>query len=775
MQEMEHSLPIGTKLDDRYKVISILGEGGFGITYKAHDEKLDCDVAIKEYLPGECAARTSDSVTVQPRTNRGDDYQYGLDKFLEEARTLAKFQHSNIVRVSNFIEQNGTAYLVMEFADGVPLDEWLKKKADAVDEAILLKIISPLLQGLAEVHKANLMHRDIKPGNIFLRKKGGPLLIDFGAARQALGEHSRSISAIVSMGYAPPEQYTTRGKQGPYTDLYAVGAVMYKLITGETPVESPDRSHDIHEGEPDPLVPAAEAGKGKMSDWLLQITDQLLNISPKQRPQNAEDVLSAIENKTSIAVDSASSIPATPKQDDNKTRVVKSTERFSKQKSEKSKPVEQQDVKTKSGFSFAKVAIVFVVIAALAGGGYYFQSGQKASQYRSLAEAQAELGKVNDTRRLIDQAVSISGKDAADKFIIELAERKAKEISDAIARKKAEEEAKRLAELRAKQEAEAQALREEQARKEVAAQARREQEAKERREAQAQRDAEEKAKREAQAAREEQERREAQAARQAQAQRDQVAQRNSLKRRPNGNYSNVKLRAPDIAENGAVVPVTVGLNLVTGDTLSISSDDGCRIFAASNTGQDDITLVSTRVKMRKTGELVVRVNNQEVARKLIKVTIGGMGAMRDDGVVNKIFSSVRDFFIKPAQAAPYGRDICLASLSTNGNSYQSVQDGSSRGVKMRASRGSVKVLMTHPMETGLRRNKRTGKYVPAHYLQNAYIGVNGREAVRLYMGAALSRNPYFGITISGVSSGNSIDFGAADNKGGVLYQQSSMR
>jgi serine/threonine protein kinase len=330
MQEFENSLPLETRLDKRYCIKSILGEGGFGITYKAHDEKLDRDVAIKEYLPGECAARTSDSVTVQPRTNRVNDYQYGLSQFLEEARVLARFQHSNIVRVTNFIEQNGTAYLVMEFAEGITLNEWLKKKTDIIDEKTILGIITPLLKGLVEVHNSGLMHRDIKPGNIFLRKTGEPLLIDFGAARQALGEHSKSISAIVSMGYAPPEQYTTRGKQGPYTDLYAVGAVMYKLITGDTPIESPDRSHARAESENDPLISIKKAGKGKVSDWLLGITDQLLKISPKQRPQSAKAVIDAINNKTEVKISSEAATRANVTSNDNKTRIIKSSERFNK-------------------------------------------------------------------------------------------------------------------------------------------------------------------------------------------------------------------------------------------------------------------------------------------------------------------------------------------------------------------------------------------------------------------------------------------------------------
>jgi len=738
MQEMEHSLPIGTKLDDRYSIISILGEGGFGITYKAHDEKLDCDVAIKEYLPGECAARTSDSVTVQPRTNRGDDYQYGLDKFLEEARTLAKFQHSNIVRVSNFIEQNGTAYLVMEFADGVPLDEWLKKKADAVDEAILLKIITPLLQGLAEVHKANLMHRDIKPGNIFLRKKGGPLLIDFGAARQALGEHSRSISAIVSMGYAPPEQYTTRGKQGPYTDLYAVGAVMYKLITGETPVESPDRSHDIHEGEPDPLVPAAEAGKGKMSDWLLQITDQLLNISPKQRPQSADDVLSAIENKTSISVGTDSSVQSAPKQNDNKTRVVKSTERFGKQKPETGKAAEQEIVKEKSGFPFAKVAIVLVVIGALAGGGYYWQNGQKAAQYRSLAEEQAELGKVKDVQNLLAQAIAISGQDTADKFIIELAERKAKEIADASAKKKAEAEAKRLAELNARREAEARALHEEQARKAAEAQAKREQEAKERREAQARRDAEERVRRAAQlkAENEAREKRMAEQERiaQLQAEREEAARRESAARANRvssyGDHSNTSIKAPNIAENGAVVPITLtGLGLLKNESATIRDSQGCKLLKVINRTNEKLDYIATRIKLTRTSDVNVTFNGDQniVASKNIKVTIGGRHSCNE-------FSNI-------------------------GNANFSDVSGSKTIKAIARSKGgvaTVKALVRHTMTSN-------------NYITDLAIGSDDAGYVHFKMADGVSRNPYFSTKHKSISKGDSMKIYYVDsNSGGSI-------
>ena len=334
MKTADNSLEIGAILENRYHVESILGIGGFGITYKAHDDTLDCTVVIKEYLPEECGARDGDSISVIPRTNREDDYHYGLEKYLEEARVLAKFKNPNIVKVTNFIKANGTAYIIMDFEDGIALDEWLKKKSDSVDEKSILQIIVPVLKGLTEVHKAGLLHRDIKPGNIFLRKEGGPLLIDFGAARQALGEQSKSISAIISMGYAPPEQYTTRGKQGPYTDLYAVGAVLYKLITGETPIDSVDRSHEMADEEPDPLTPCVEAGKGKVADWLCALTDRMLQLRAKNRPQTAEEVLLVLEKQIADIAEPAVEPEPKPKPkakpENNKTRVVKDSERFGK-------------------------------------------------------------------------------------------------------------------------------------------------------------------------------------------------------------------------------------------------------------------------------------------------------------------------------------------------------------------------------------------------------------------------------------------------------------
>ncbi|MFM8353347.1 MAG: serine/threonine-protein kinase, partial [Gammaproteobacteria bacterium] len=230
------SLRPGQRIE-QYTIERVLGSGGFGITYLATDSKLGLEVAIKEFLPAEYAIREAGSATVRARTGRDGDVAFGLRRFLDEGRALARFNHPNIVRVLSFIEANGTAYLVMEFVAGRTLADYLRSSSEALTEAQVLGIAVPILRGLSVVHAGGFLHRDIKPGNIYLRRDGEPLLIDFGAARQALGEHSRSVTGIVSAGYAPPEQYSSDGKkQGAWTDLYGLGATLYRCISGEDPV-----------------------------------------------------------------------------------------------------------------------------------------------------------------------------------------------------------------------------------------------------------------------------------------------------------------------------------------------------------------------------------------------------------------------------------------------------------------------------------------------------------------------------------------------------------
>ena len=224
MAQSQYSLQPGTRIGD-YEILAELGAGSFGITYKAWDHRLQTYVALKEYLPLEFAVRETDSATVAPRSEKvTHQFQFGLKGFLEEARTLAQFRDARIVRITNFMEANGTAYLVMDYEEGESLDGLLRREQRRLEEPEVLRVMIPVLEGLCIVHRAGVLHRDVKPANIYLRAQGSPLLLDFGAARHALGEETQNLTSIVTPGYGPFEQYQRTGKQGPWTDVYGAGA-----------------------------------------------------------------------------------------------------------------------------------------------------------------------------------------------------------------------------------------------------------------------------------------------------------------------------------------------------------------------------------------------------------------------------------------------------------------------------------------------------------------------------------------------------------------------
>lgn len=275
-QEHVDALPPGYQLHE-YRIESVLGQGSFGITYLARDTVLDLRVAIKEFLPVELVARRG-GPEVQPRSSgQGAEFHEALDGFVHEGQILARFQHPNIVPIYRFFEALGTAYTVMAYQEGESLDSRLARR-HRLAEAELTALLMPLLDGLAEVHKAGILHRDIKPGNIYIRTDGTPVLLDFGAARLAAANRSHSATAVVTGGYAPLEQYTVRGNQGPWSDIYALGAVCYRAVTGERPPEAPDRVRD------DPMVPAAEAAGPDYGRTLLAAIDRALAVHLADRP-----------------------------------------------------------------------------------------------------------------------------------------------------------------------------------------------------------------------------------------------------------------------------------------------------------------------------------------------------------------------------------------------------------------------------------------------------------------------------------------------------------
>ena len=278
-------LPHGTRLDGHFVVGRVLGKpGGFGITYLAWDLSLATRVAIKEYLPRDLAGRRADQATVTPHSrDEGELFHFGLGQFLLEARTLAQLDHPNIVRVRQFFEANGTAYLVMDYYPGVPLAGHLERQGRLPEEQAK-ELLLPILDGLRAVHAKGLLHRDIKPQNIYLAQleSGGvrPILLDFGAARQAVGERSQSLSVVVSAGYAPFEQYHRKGHQGPWSDVYAAAATLYRMVTGEAPPDANERKDE------DELRPATAFGVSRaLSDALAAG----LALSPKARPQTVQE------------------------------------------------------------------------------------------------------------------------------------------------------------------------------------------------------------------------------------------------------------------------------------------------------------------------------------------------------------------------------------------------------------------------------------------------------------------------------------------------------
>ncbi len=294
--ECENALSVGSKLNGiqeaQYEILSVLGAGGFGITYKARDHLLQSDVAIKEYLPLDLALRNKNGTTVIPRTNtQRQDYEWGLERFLDEARTLSRFKTQvNIVRVESFLPANGTAYMVMQYEEGESLEEYLNRLG-VLDEEQLKGIMFPILDGLRAIHAEGFLHRDIKPANIYLRKNGTPILLDFGAARQALGNHSQSITGILTAGYAPFEQYSTRSNLSAATDLYSLGATLYKCISNITPVEATERINALHNDEPDPLIALKYLVSKSYSPAIYQGLEWMLEPLAKDRPQSVEEVI----------------------------------------------------------------------------------------------------------------------------------------------------------------------------------------------------------------------------------------------------------------------------------------------------------------------------------------------------------------------------------------------------------------------------------------------------------------------------------------------------
>lgn len=284
----------GTVLAGQYIIKKVLGQGGFGITYMAVDHKTNQNVAVKEFFPDTLATRMDSTVTTYPG-ERGESFKYGMGCFLQEAETLAEFiGNESIVKIHTYFEENNTAYFVMDFIEGISFDEYIKNNGGKVDYPTAEKILLPIIDALEVVHSKGIVHRDVTPDNIYITKDGSVKLLDFGAARYSLGDKSRSLDVVLKHGFAPKEQYTRHGKQGPFTDVYTVGASFYFAITGKRPPDSIDRL------EEDDLVPPSSLGvsiPAQKEDAILKA----MGVQPYERYQTMGEFRTALmqaDNKT---------------------------------------------------------------------------------------------------------------------------------------------------------------------------------------------------------------------------------------------------------------------------------------------------------------------------------------------------------------------------------------------------------------------------------------------------------------------------------------------
>ena len=358
-------LPLRTILNKRYLIGKPLGSGGFGITYLAWDTTLDMKLAIKEYFPKNIATRALDTITISMySTESTEDFSYGRMKFLDEAKMIAKFNESqNIVSVIDFFEENGTAYIVMNYIEGVTLKEYVAKKGGKLPYNEAIELILPILDALTEVHEAGILHRDISPDNIYITQSNQVKLLDFGNARASLGIQNATFSVILKHGYAPIEQYYRNGNQGPWTDVYSAAATFYKLLTGIIPQESIERT------EADKLVPPS-ANCRELPKAIERVLMKALSVKISDRYQSMREFKNALLNAYTCSdvttTSDNSNIPSNPNN------------------SEAARPIKK---KRKKLLPFVAI-LTLILILSLAG---YYQFIYKNSESNSTKKNNSDL------------------------------------------------------------------------------------------------------------------------------------------------------------------------------------------------------------------------------------------------------------------------------------------------------------------------------------------------------------------------------------------------
>lgn len=289
------TLPPGTILAGKYFLGKVIGEGGFGITYLAWEMNLEVPVAVKEYFPSGLATRDTQLTGGKSKTvsvmagDQGHYYQSGLRSFEQEARNLAKFQNlPGVVSVKDLFFENQTAYLAMEYIPGITMKQYLRSKGNRLDERTVLRLMRPVLESLDKVHRSGIIHRDISPDNILITADQKVTLIDFGAARMASGNDGKSMTILLKHGYAPVEQYQSKGRQGPWTDVYAICATMYRMISGKVPEEAVER---IENDRVKPLTMLAREENFQVSRRVSDVIQKGLSVSASHRYQNVRSLI----------------------------------------------------------------------------------------------------------------------------------------------------------------------------------------------------------------------------------------------------------------------------------------------------------------------------------------------------------------------------------------------------------------------------------------------------------------------------------------------------
>ena len=383
MEENLHCLRKGTRLIGHYTIEGVLGQGGFGITYLGIDELHEKKVAIKEFFPQGIVTRNieyQDTVTVT-FVGEKENYEKGKERFLKEARTMAKFsKDEGIVKVLDFFEINNTAYIVMEYLEGITLKQYIRENQRITLEE-LVRLIVPLIESIDEIHSQGMIHRDISPDNIMVLPDGRIKLMDFGAARDYTEFGEKTLSIVLKPGYAPPEQYQTHGIQGPWTDIYALCATMYKCITGETPPDAIDRVIDDH--------------LKKISEFGITIPPQVESVIIKGMSVSAKDRYQDIKDFCEDLYGGYEEIPASENEEIEIEQVLikENVENKVKKKTSvqevKSKPDNKKYRQQKKLSGKAVLAVILCIL--LVGGGVKLYSDKREQQIAEQKKQQYTL------------------------------------------------------------------------------------------------------------------------------------------------------------------------------------------------------------------------------------------------------------------------------------------------------------------------------------------------------------------------------------------------